>query len=65
MDFSLDIGQLRGLGTLLVMVAFTGLCLWVSDRRRDHDFAEARLLPFADDRLPPASQQPDPRKPQP
>ncbi|MBA1200948.1 cbb3-type cytochrome c oxidase subunit 3 [Pseudomonas capeferrum] len=58
MEFSLDIGQVRGLGTLVVMIAFIGLCLWVFSRRRDRDFAEARLLPFDDDRLPVTEQDP-------
>ncbi|MHC6226539.1 cbb3-type cytochrome oxidase subunit 3 [Pseudomonas sp. X10] len=58
MDFSLDIGLIRGLGTLVVVIAFIGLSLWVFNRRRDRDFAEARLLPFVDDRLPPAGQEP-------
>ncbi|CAG8870137.1 hypothetical protein PS627_03874 [Pseudomonas fluorescens] len=53
MDLSLDIGLIRGLGTLVVMIAFIGLCLWVFNRRRDRDFAEARLLPFLDDQTPP------------
>ena len=52
----MDIGMIRGLGTLVVMIAFIGLSLWVFNRRRDRDFAEARLLPFVDDRLPPAGQ---------
>ncbi|MDR2306528.1 MAG: cbb3-type cytochrome c oxidase subunit 3 [Paucimonas sp.] len=54
----MDIGMIRGLGTLVVMIAFIGLSLWVFNRRRDRDFAEARLLPFVDDRLPPAGQEP-------
>ena len=54
----MDIGMIRGLGTLVVMIAFIGLTLWVFNRRRDRDFAEARLLPFVDDRLPSAGQEP-------
>lgn len=54
----MDIGMIRGLGTLVVMIAFIGLSLWVFNRRRDRDFAEARLLPFDDDRLPPSGQEP-------
>lgn len=54
----MDIGMIRGLGTLVVMIAFIGLTLWVFNRRRDHDFAEARLLPFVDDRLPSTGQEP-------
>ncbi|MFP5427682.1 MAG: cbb3-type cytochrome oxidase subunit 3 [Gammaproteobacteria bacterium] len=55
---SIDIGMIRGLGTLVVMIAFIALSLWVFNHRRDRDFAEARLLPFDDDRLPPAGQEP-------
>ncbi|WP_054881978.1 cbb3-type cytochrome oxidase subunit 3 [Pseudomonas sp. NBRC 111128] len=54
----MDTGMIRGLGTLVVMVAFIGLSLWVFNRRRDRDFAEARLLPFVGDRLPAAGQEP-------
>ncbi|HDS1738104.1 CcoQ/FixQ family Cbb3-type cytochrome c oxidase assembly chaperone [Pseudomonas sp. BP8] len=54
---SIDIGMIRGIGTLVVMIAFIGLSLWVFNRRRDRDFAEARLLPFDDHRLPPAGQE--------
>ncbi|MHA6196372.1 cbb3-type cytochrome oxidase subunit 3 [Pseudomonas wadenswilerensis] len=59
MDFTLDIGQLRGLGTLVVAIAFIGLSLWVFNRRRDREFAEAALLPFADERLPGAEKDKD------
>jgi len=54
----IDIGMIRGLGTLVVMIAFIGLSLWVFNRRRDRDFAEARLLPFVDDHLPTSGQEP-------
>lgn len=46
---AMDIGTLRGLGTLVVMLAFIGLALWVFSGRRQADFDEATLLPFADD----------------
>ncbi|UVE19338.1 cbb3-type cytochrome c oxidase subunit 3 [Pseudomonas sp. LS44] len=45
----MDIGTIRGLGTLVVLVAFIGLALWVFSSRRKKDFDEATLLPFADD----------------
>jgi cytochrome c oxidase cbb3-type subunit 4 len=45
----MDIGMIRGLGTLLVMVAFIGLTLWVFSPRRKSAFDDATLLPFADD----------------
>ncbi|MFJ4066773.1 cbb3-type cytochrome oxidase subunit 3 [Pseudomonas sp. NPDC089996] len=50
----MDIGMIRGLGTVVVMVAFVGLALWVFNPRRKKDFDEATQLPFADD--PEASQ---------
>ncbi|QCY15432.1 cbb3-type cytochrome c oxidase subunit 3 [Pseudomonas sp. MPC6] len=42
-------GMIRGLGTVVVFVAFVGLTLWVFNRKRNPAFAEARLLPFADE----------------
>ncbi|MHC6226543.1 cbb3-type cytochrome oxidase subunit 3 [Pseudomonas sp. X10] len=45
----MDIGMIRGLGTVVVMVAFIGLALWVFSSRRKKEFDEATLLPFADD----------------
>ncbi len=41
--------MIRGLGTVVVMVAFIGLALWVFSGRRKAEFDEATLLPFADD----------------
>ncbi|WP_093459415.1 MULTISPECIES: cbb3-type cytochrome c oxidase subunit 3 [unclassified Pseudomonas] len=45
----MDIGMIRGLGTIVVMVAFIGLSLWVFSPRRKAEFDDATLLPFADD----------------
>ncbi|MDY7564078.1 cbb3-type cytochrome c oxidase subunit 3 [Pseudomonas sp. RTC3] len=45
----MDMGMIRGLGTVVVMVAFIGLALWVFSGRRKAEFDEATLLPFADD----------------
>lgn len=50
----MDIGMIRGLGTVVVLVAFVGLALWVFSSGRKKDFDEATMLPFADD--PEASQ---------
>jgi cytochrome c oxidase cbb3-type subunit 4 len=44
---TLDI--LRGLGTLLPLLAFTGVCLWAYSGDRKRDFDAAAQLPFADD----------------
>ncbi|MBJ9975355.1 cbb3-type cytochrome c oxidase subunit 3 [Pseudomonas sp. S75] len=45
----MDIGTIRGLGTLVVLLAFVGLALWVFSPRRKQAFDEATQLPFADD----------------
>ncbi len=52
----MDIGTLRGLGTLLIMVAFIGLVIWAYSGKRKKSFDEATMLPFADD--PEASASP-------
>jgi cytochrome c oxidase cbb3-type subunit 4 len=54
----MDIQDLRGLGTLVVAIAFIGLSLWVFSSKRNPEFDEARLAPFADEPLPePVKQQ--------
>ena len=45
----MDIGTLRGLGTVLVFVAFVGVVLWAYSSKRKNSFDEAASLPFADD----------------
>ncbi|TRX74372.1 cbb3-type cytochrome oxidase subunit 3 [Pseudomonas mangiferae] len=45
----MDIGTLRGLGTVLVFVAFIGVVLWAYNGKRKSSFDEAANLPFADD----------------
>ncbi|WP_137806901.1 cbb3-type cytochrome c oxidase subunit 3 [Pseudomonas sp. G(2018)] len=49
MVFEVSTGMIRGLGTVVVFVAFVGLTLWVFNGKRGPEFAEARLLPFADE----------------
>ncbi|GFM74332.1 cytochrome C oxidase cbb3-type subunit CcoQ [Pseudomonas cichorii] len=51
----MDIQDLRGLGTLIVAIAFIGMSLWVSSSKRNPDFAEARMAPFADEPHPPGT----------
>ncbi|MCU1762447.1 cbb3-type cytochrome c oxidase subunit 3 [Pseudomonas sp. 14P_8.1_Bac3] len=51
-------GMIRGLGTVVVFVAFVGLTLWVFNSKRNPQFAEARLLPFADEPHPDSTQEP-------
>ena len=45
----MDIGTLRGLGTLLVLVAFICVVFWAYSGKRKAAFDEAANLPFADD----------------
>ena len=52
MVFEMSAGLIRGLGTVVVFVAFVGLTLWVFNTKRNPEFAEARLLPFADEPQP-------------
>ena len=59
-------GMIRGLGTVVVFMAFVGLTLWVFNRKRTAEFAEARLLPFADEPLSgEATQEPETRSTRP
>ncbi|RON39932.1 cbb3-type cytochrome c oxidase subunit 3 [Pseudomonas caspiana] len=59
-------GMIRGLGTVVVFVAFVGLTLWVFNSKRNPEFAEARLLPFADEPLSDdATQEPETRSTRP
>ncbi len=44
----MDIGTLRGLGTVLVVVAFICVALWAYSGKRKASFDEAANLPFAD-----------------
>ncbi|MDF3936281.1 cbb3-type cytochrome oxidase subunit 3 [Pseudomonas citronellolis] len=47
----MDIGTLRGLGTVVVMVAFIGVTIWAYAGKRKQRFDADALLPFADDPL--------------
>ena len=47
----MDIGTLQGIGTILALVAFIGVCLWAYSSKRKAGFDEAAQLPFADDHL--------------
>ena len=48
----IDIGTLRGLGSALVLIAFTAVTLWAYSGKRRDAFVEAANLPFADDPKP-------------
>ena len=49
MESVLDINTLRGLATLVLLVAFIGMCFWVYSSKRKKSYDEAANLPFADD----------------
>jgi cytochrome c oxidase cbb3-type subunit 4 len=42
----MDIGTVRGLITLALMLAFIGLVIWAWSSRRKADFDDAAQLPF-------------------
>lgn len=48
----MDINTLRGLSTLLLLVAFVGLVVWAYSSKRKQSFDEAANLPFADEDTP-------------
>ena len=51
----MDIGTVRGLVTLVVMLAFIGLVAWAYSKRRKADFDEMAQMPLQDD--PPGKEQ--------
>jgi cytochrome c oxidase cbb3-type subunit 4 len=44
----MDIGTVRGLVTLALLLAFVGLVVWAWSSRRKADFDEAARLPLGD-----------------
>ena len=48
----MDINDIRGLATVLAMVAFLAVTYWAYSSRKKKDFEEAANLPFADDDFP-------------
>lgn len=45
----MDINTLRGLSTIIIMIAFAGVCWWAFGKRRKERFDEAANLPFDDE----------------
>lgn len=45
----MDINDLRGISTALLLFAFIGLCIWAWSSKRKKSFDEAANLPFADE----------------
>ena len=46
----MDINTLRGLLTLVLMLAFIGVWVWAWSKRRNRDFEESAALPLEEDR---------------
>ncbi len=45
----MDINDIRGFSTVLVMIAFLGICWWAFSPSRSKKFDDAADLPFADE----------------
>ncbi|MEJ2513992.1 MAG: cbb3-type cytochrome c oxidase subunit 3 [Gammaproteobacteria bacterium] len=48
----MEMGTLRGLVTLALMIAFVGVVIWAYSSRRRKDFEEASQLPLEEDSEP-------------
>jgi cytochrome c oxidase cbb3-type subunit 4 len=54
----MDPGQLRGLMTVVALVAYLGVVWWAYRTRNRDRFERDALLPFADDAMPTADAVP-------
>ena len=45
----IDINTLRGISTILVMIGFTGVCVWAYSSKRHDEFEQAARMPLAED----------------
>ena len=53
----MDIGTIRGLITVILLVLFLGVWAWSWSRKRKQEFDEAAQLPLEDDTRPPTTKQ--------
>ena len=53
----MDSGTLQGIGTILAMIAFVGVCWWAFSKHKKKDFEEAANLPFEGDELAEANRK--------
>ena len=51
------LNNLRAFSTVLVMIAFGGICWWAFSPKRKSKFDEAAQLPFSDDDIEPKSRR--------
>ena len=42
----MDIHDLRGIGTAILLIVFVGFWIWAFSKKRKADFSEAELYPF-------------------
>ena len=49
----MDLGIIRGTGTVILFLSFVALCLWAWSPAQRRRFDEAASLPFLDDDLSP------------
>jgi cytochrome c oxidase cbb3-type subunit 4 len=54
-----DLPTVRGLLTLVLMIAFVGVVIWAWSSKRKKDFEEAARLPLEDDGPGAAARGPD------
>jgi cytochrome c oxidase cbb3-type subunit 4 len=52
----MDQGTLQGIGTILAIVAFLGVCWWAFSGHKKKDFEEAAQLPFSDEKESPQNE---------
>lgn len=45
----MDLGTLSGIGTLILLLAFVGLCIWAFSPRQRRRWDESAQLPFLDE----------------
>lgn len=58
----MDQGTMQGIGTILAMIAFLGICWWAFSKHKKKDFDEASKLPFDEDELKDIEEKDDARE---
>lgn len=54
---SVDINTIRGVLTIILMIAFLGVVAWAWSSKRKETFKEASLLPLEEDEKPAANEE--------
>ncbi len=53
----MEMGMVRGLITLIILVLFVGIWAWSWSRNRHTEFDAASRLPLGDDKQPPCNEE--------